>query len=45
MREDNIKIDFKKIMWDGVNWMNFFQYYEPVKGSYEHGSEQSFSTN
>lgn len=25
MREDNIKIDFKEIVWNGVDWMNLAQ--------------------
>jgi hypothetical protein len=38
---DNIKLDLRKIGWDGGDWMNLAQ--GPVEGSCERGNEPSGS--
>jgi hypothetical protein len=37
---DNIKIDPKKIVWEGLNWINLAQSREEVAGCCECGNER-----
>jgi len=37
---DNIKMDLKKIVWEGLNWINLAQSREEVAGCCECGNER-----
>jgi hypothetical protein len=39
--EDNIRTDLMEVRWEGVDWMNLAQDYEPVAGTCEHANQPS----
>jgi hypothetical protein len=41
--EDNLRVDIKKIEWEGVYWIRLAQDKRPVAGCCEHGNEPSGS--
>jgi hypothetical protein len=40
---DNIRMHFREVRWDGMDWIDLAQDRGPVEGSYEHGDEPSGS--